>query len=113
MTRHISVTKSINAVADGSRLGRSVAWNFIKMNWQRLPFSTSAEYAVKSYVVHVVEKFSDTYHYNDVYRFLRNVFATEELPESAMEILAKIRRNILWVKTSSSEVEDWLENNTV
>ena len=110
MTRFIRVADAIHAVADSSRLGRSIAWNFVKGSWRQIPATRSLYYAIKMYVSPVVEKFSSTFRYNDVYQFLKSKFPKGKLSENAEDLLRKIQRNVQWRKKEAPHIELWLDN---
>lgn len=110
MTRFIRVADAIHAVADSSRLGRSIAWTFVKGNWRQLPATRNLHYALNTYVSPVVEKFSSTFQYNDVYQFLKSKFPKGNLSENAEALLRRIKRNVEWLKKEAAHIELWLDN---
>ena len=111
MTGSIHLPDALHAVADGSRLGRSIAWNFIKANWLQIRVTGDLKYEVDRYISPVVEKFSSTFQYNDVYKFLTSKFPAGKLPESVQSLLRKIKRNVKWLKREAVNVEFWLDNH--
>ena len=109
-TRYISAANTVKAIADGSRLGRSIAWNFMKANWNQLPYASNVPYAVDTYVAPVVDKFSSSFQYNDVYKFLKSKFSQGKLSESAVTLLNTIKRNVERLEKEAKNIEFWFDN---
>lgn len=102
-------SNTLKIVADGSRLGQSLAWNFLKANWGTIPYGSNTAFAINSYVVPVVEKFSSSYQYNDVKKFLTSTSPEGKLPPYAEDLLLTIKRNVEWAKNEVPHIEQWLD----
>ena len=110
MSRSIRVSDVIRAVADSSRLGRSVAWTFVKGNWGKLSHTENPIYAINMYISPVADKFSTSFRYRDVYEFVKRKFPWRWLPLEADILLRKIKRNVEWMKKEVGSMELWLDD---
>lgn len=91
-------------------IGRSMAWPFVKENWQQLydRYYTGSMSLLGRIVSSTTEDFASTGHYKDVQAF----FAGKELPaisRSIQQSLEKINANSQWLERDRSAVSQWSE----
>jgi len=110
LSRFVHFGDVIRAVADSSRLGRSVAWTFVKGNWGNFHYTRIPNYAINMYISPVADKFSSSFRLHDVYEFLKRKFPGRKLPLEADILLRKIKRNVEWMKKETGNMELWLDH---
>lgn len=108
--KHSDAADVITAVANNANVGRYLAWDFLRVNWEELVVSVLNTTSRAEEVINaIVYGFNQQFHKDEFLRFVESISYPEEYNSVWEKAEETINANIKYMETSYDELKEWLE----